>query len=169
MGKIVAFFTKNFGALQPNPQKTPLWGQNLNSETMANTLRVIEDFFVMEVGDTFQWDENTKMYVAERSEEFHKSDDSDSELRSTYSSNFAISADYAKELIADGVLEEVNPTKKVFMNVFDEISRLQSKYTDELKNIDEDMASMPECLKVERITVLNNMLSLLEHLSGLKK
>ena len=137
---------------------------------MGKTLRVIDSFFVMEVGDTFEWDENTQMYVAEHAEEFHKSDDSNSELRSSYQSNFAISADYAKELIADGYLEVVGAeNKKVFMNVFDEISRLSEKYQDELKNIDEDMASMPECMKVERMTVLNNMISLLEHLAGLKK
>jgi len=55
------------------------------------------------------------------------------------------------------------------MNVFDEISRLTNKYEDELKNLNEDMANMPECMKVERTTVLNNMLSLLDHLAGLKK
>jgi len=137
---------------------------------MEKTLRVIESFFVMEVGDTFTWDDNTKMYVAEHSEQFHKSDDSDSEVRSTYQSNFAISANYAKELIADGYLEVVGAeNKKVFMNVFDEISRLTNKYEDELKNLNEDMANMPECMKVERTTVLNNMLSLLDHLAGLKK
>lgn len=136
---------------------------------MAKTLRVIDTFFCMEVGDTFEWDDNTQMYVAEHSEEFHKSDDSDSELRSCYQSNFAISADYAKELIADGYLEVVGAEKKVFMNVFDEIGRLTEKYNDELKNLNEDMANMPECMKVERTTVLNNMLSLLNHLAGLKK
>ena len=136
---------------------------------MAKTLRVIDTFFCMEVGDTFEWDDNTQMYVAEHSEEFHKSDDSDSELRSSYQSNFAISADYAKELIADGYLEVVGAEKKVFMNVFDEIGRLTEKYNDELKNLNEDMANMPECMKVERTTVLNNMLSLLNHLAGLKK
>lgn len=136
---------------------------------MAKTLRVIDTFFCMEIGDTFEWDDNTQMYVAEHSEEFHKSDDSDSELRSSYQSNFAISADYAKELIADGYLEVVGAEKKVFMNVFEEISRLTDKYNDELKNLNEDMANMPECMKVERTTVLNNMLSLLNHLAGLKK
>jgi hypothetical protein len=137
---------------------------------MEKTLRVIESFFVMEVGDTFTWDNDTQMYVAEHSEQFHKSDDSDSEVRSTYQSNFAISADYAKELIVDGYLEVVGAeNKKIFMNVFDEISRLTNKYKDELKNLNEDMANMPECMKVERTTVLNNMLSLLDHLAGLKK
>ena len=60
---------------------------------MAKTLTVIDPFFVMEVGDTFEWNEDDNMYVANHAEEFHKSDDSDSEIRSTYQSNFAISVD----------------------------------------------------------------------------
>lgn len=137
---------------------------------MAKTLRVIDSFFVMEVGDTFEWSDEQNMYVAERAEEFHKTDDTDSELRSSYRSNFAISADYAKGLIADGYLEEVTADgKKTFTNVFDEIDRLISKYEDEKMNLKEDMANMPECLKVERATVLNNILSVLDHLKGLKK
>ena len=42
-------------------------------------------------------------------------------------------------------------------------------FKDELKNVDEDMAHMPQCVKVERITVLNNLLSVLGHLNDLKK
>lgn len=135
---------------------------------MSKTLRVVESFFAVEVGDTFEWDDKDQMYVSQHVEEFHKTDDSDSELRSTFNSNFAISADYAKELIADGYLEEVTD-KKIFTNVFDEIQRLHNKYTNELKTIDEDMANLPQCVKVERITVLNNLLAVLEHLNGLKK
>ena len=137
---------------------------------MAKTLTVIDPFFVMEAGDTFEWNEDDNMYVANHAEEFHKSDDSDSEIRSTYQSNFAISVDYAKELIADGYLEETsNEPKKAFTNVFDEINRLIDKYEDEKNNLQEDMANMPECLKVERATVLNNVLSVLDHLKELKK
>lgn len=137
---------------------------------MAKTLRVIESFFVMEVGDTFEWDNDQKMYVANHSEEFHKTDDENSEISSSYNSNFSISADYAKGLIADGYLEEVTTDgKKSFTNIFDEIARLTQKYSDEKSNLDEDMAGMPECLKVERATVLNNILSVLDHLAGLKK
>ena len=137
---------------------------------MAKTLTVIDPFFVMEVGDTFEWNEDDNMYVANHAEEFHKSDDSDSEIRSTYQSNFAISVDYAKELITDGYLEETsNEPKKSFTNVFDEINRLIDKYEDEKNNLQEDMANMPECLKVERATVLNNVLSVLDHLKELKK
>lgn len=135
---------------------------------MNKVLHVTEPFFTVEVGDTFEYDDNTNMYVAQRTEEFHKTDDSNSELRSMFNSNFAISVDYAKELIADGYLEDVTE-KKTFTNVFDEIQRLNDKYSDELKNLNEDMAGMPECLKVERTTVLNNILSVLDHLKSLKK
>ena len=135
---------------------------------MAKTLRVISDFLDMTPGDTFEYNNDTKMYVAERSEEFHRSDDSDSELRSIYSSRFAISEGYAKELIQDGILEDADETKN-FVNVFDEIDSLTSRYENELKNVNEDMAQFPECMKVERITVLNNLLSVLDHLKGLKK
>ena len=135
---------------------------------MAKVLHVVQPFFTVEVGDTFEFDSNSNMYVSQRTEEFHKTDDSNSELRSMFNSNFAISADYAKELIADGYLED-NSEDRTFVNVFDEIQRLHDKYTDELKNIDEDMANLPQCVKVERMTVLTNILSVLEHLKGLKK
>jgi hypothetical protein len=57
----------------------------------------------------------------------------------------------------------------MFTNVFDEISRLIEKYSAEKKSLNEEMANMPECLKVERATVLNNIISVLDHLRGLKK
>lgn len=135
---------------------------------MAKTLRVISDFLDMNPGDTFEYNEDAKMYVAERSEEFHRSDDSNSELRSIYSSSFAISEGYARELIQDGVLEDVDD-KKNFVNVFDEIDSLTSRYENELKNLNKDMKEFPECMKVERATVLNNLISVLDHLKGLKK
>lgn len=136
---------------------------------MAKTLRVISDFFDMTPGDTFEYDESRGMYVAERSEEFHRSDDSDSELRSIYSSSFAISEGYANELIQDGVLEDASDDSKRFVNVFDEIDNLTARYENELKNLNKDMKEFPECMKVERTTVLNNLLSVLDYLKGLKK
>lgn len=138
---------------------------------MAKTLRVTDSFLFMEIGDTFEYNNDTQMYVFEHNEEFHKTDDADSEVRSIYNSNFSISEDYAKELIKEGYLEEVveNPKSKNFVNVFDEIDKLYNKYTDELNNIDEDMSTAPECLKVERATVLNNLVKVLNHLKSLKK
>jgi hypothetical protein len=43
------------------------------------------------------------------------------------------------------------------------------EYNEELGNIDDDMADEPACLKVEKETVLRNMIKVLEHLNSLKK
>ena len=137
---------------------------------MSKILRVIDPFFVLELGDTLTLSEDGKFYTFERSEEFHKAGDSN-ELNSTYNSNFTISIDYAKELIKDGYLEEVDVkmTKSPFVNVFDEIDNLINKYQSDLSRIDMDMADQPQCLKVEKTTVLSNILSVLNHLKTLRK
>lgn len=135
---------------------------------MAKTLRVIDSFFVMELDDTFVLSEDGNSYVAEHNEEFHKGGDTD-ELNSTFSSTFRISLDYAQQLIKDGYLEEVDPEPKKFINVFDEIDNLIERYSDELNRIDTDLAGEPQCLKVEKTTVLTNILSVLDHLKNLRK
>jgi intein/homing endonuclease len=137
---------------------------------MSKTLRVIDPFFVLELGDTLTLSEDGKFYTFERNEEFHKAGDNN-DLNSTYSSNFKISLDYAKELIRDGYLEEVDPKQKAssFVNVFDEIDNLIARYQKELANIDLDMAGQPQCVKVEKTTVLTNILSVLNHLKTLRK
>lgn len=138
---------------------------------MTKTLRVIDPFFMLELGDTLTYSDDEKMYVAERNEEFHKAGESN-DLSSSYSSTFKASPEYAKELITGGYVEEVPEEKKQkqsFVNVFDEIDSLIGKYNDELENIDEDMATMPQCLKVEKTTVLSNILGVLGHLKKLRK
>lgn len=138
---------------------------------MTKTLRVIDPFFVMDLGDTFELNEDTKMYVSKHKEEFYKMDDgSINEIKSSYNSEFQISEEYAKSLIKDGYLEEVFENEKsTFVNVFDEINNLLEKYKKELETIEEDMASLPACIKIERETVLNNLVTVLEHLKSLKK
>lgn len=135
---------------------------------MSKTLRVIDSFFVVEIGDMFQLSEDGKSYIFERSEEFRKAGDKD-ELKSTYNASFSISTEYAKQLVEDGYLEEVEEKKQQFVNVFDEINNLIYKYQKELDNIDEDMATLPACVKVEKTTVLTNILGVLNHLKTLRK
>jgi hypothetical protein len=139
---------------------------------MAKTLRVIDPFFVMELGDTFEYSEDSKMYVSVHNEDFYNTDNSSVEsIKSSYNSQFQISVDYAKTLIKEGYLEEVPETEKNanFVNIFDEIDNLLTKYKSGLKTIEKDMAELPACVKVERQTVLTNMITLLEHLKSLKK
>ena len=138
---------------------------------MAKILRVIDPFFVMETGDTFEFSEESKMYVSKHKEEFYKTDsDKIDEIRSSYNSEFQISEEYAESLIREGYLEEVeDDTKPTFVNIFDEINTLLEKYKKGLETLNEDTMDLPACVKVERETVLTNMVTLLEHLKSLKK
>ena len=92
---------------------------------MTKTLRVIEPFFVMELGDMFEYSEDSKMYVSVHNEDFYNNDNDSSveSIKSSYSSEFQISPDYAKTLIKEGYLEEVSEAelKTPFVNIFDEI------------------------------------------------
>lgn len=136
---------------------------------MSNILRVIEPFFVTETGDTFTLGKSG-MYEYTRSEEFRKNS-TDADVTSAYTTEFSISKDYAKELIDEGYLEEVvdTPKKVNFVNVFDEIDNLIAEYTKQLKTVDTDLADQPQCVKVEKTTVLSNILKVLSHLKTLRK
>lgn len=138
---------------------------------MAKILRVIDPFFDMNVDDTFVLSDDGKFYVAERTEEFHTANaDADEDLSSSYKSWFKISIKWAKQLIEEGYLEEVEPKKtNTFVNVFDEIDKLLKKYQGELEGIPTTMKDVPECLKVERTTVLTNIISVLNYLKALRK
>ena len=140
---------------------------------MAKILRVIDPFLVMEIGDTFEYNEESGMYVYQRKEEYYENDaDSIKEVKSIFSTDFQISTEYAKSLIKDGYLEEASElTDKTtpFVNIFDEIDTLLDTYTTQLNNIDKDLKDIPACVKIERQTVLQNMITLLKHLKSLKK
>ena len=139
---------------------------------MAKILRVIDPFLVMEIGDTFEYNEESGMYVYQRKEEYYENDaDSIKEVKSIFSTDFQISTEYAKSLIKDGYLEEASELTDgtPFINIFDEINTLLDTYTTQLNSIDEDLKDIPACVKVERQTVLQNMITLLKHLKSLKK
>ena len=139
---------------------------------MTKILRVINPFFVVDTGDLFEYSEETGMYASKHKEEFYKTDDeSINDIKSSYSSEFQISTEYAQSLVREGYLEEVTDTldKSTFVNVFDEIDSLLKKYKTGLKTLDKDTMDLPTCVKVERQSVLTNLVTLLEHLKSLKK
>jgi len=165
-------FIKNLHKMQPLLLNLTLCGRNLTKNiNMSKILRVIDPFFTVEIGDTFVLSEDGKSYIAERSEEFHTAKDDNSDLVSSFKSSFSISTKWAKQLIEDGYLEEATELEntKSFVNVFDEIDTLLNKYQAELGKLPDTMAGKPECLKVERATVLSNMIKLLTHLKSLRK
>ncbi len=137
---------------------------------MNKTLNVIEPFMYFEPGDVFERTEDGN-YVCEDSEFTTVNNESNGEMKTSYTSKFVISNKYAEELVKKGILEDPFATKNTepFVNVFDEIDDMLTIYTNKLKNLDEDMKDQPTCLKVEKTTVLNNMIKLLNHLKGLKR
>lgn len=137
---------------------------------MAKVLRVIEPFFDVDIDDTFVLSDDAKFYVFEKNEEFHTNSSETEDLTSSLKSTFKISIKWAKQLVEDGYLEEVNEKANTkFVNVFDEIEKLLNAYQEELKLIPETMKESPECLRVERTTVLMNMIKVLSYLKTLRK
>lgn len=133
---------------------------------MNKTLKVITPFLHLTPGDTFELDRNGN-YVAEHNEEFDR-DDTCGDFKSSFSSKFVISKEYAKELVDNDILDD-SSQEKPFVNVFDEIDDMLNQYTTDLKNLDNDMKDSPECLKVERTTVLRNLIKTLNYLKDLRK
>ena len=136
---------------------------------MTKILKVIKPFFVMENGDTFEYNADTDQYESVYNEEHNSSNEDNSTVVSSYNSVYRISKEYAKMLLDNGYVEEVDK-KARFVNIFDEIDNKLSEYNNELcvlkSKADENT---PQCLLVEKETVLRNMIKLLEYLKGLKK
>nr|UVN07758.1 MAG: hypothetical protein [Bacteriophage sp.] len=136
---------------------------------MTKILKVIKPFFVMENGDTFEYNTDTDQYESVYNEEHNSSNEDNSTVVSSYNSVYRISKEYAKMLLDNGYVEEVDE-KKRFVNIFDEIDNKLSEYNNELYALKTKAdENTPQCLLVEKETVLRNMIKLLEYLKGLKK
>ena len=66
---------------------------------MAKILRVVEPFLVVNLGDVFEYSNEEKMYISKHNEEFYKADDTANDVKSSYTSEFKISVEYAKALV----------------------------------------------------------------------
>ncbi len=136
---------------------------------MTKILKVIKPFFVMENGDTFEYNADTDQYESVYNEEHNSSNEDNSTVVSSYNSVYRISKEYAKMLLDNGYVEEVDE-KKRFVNIFDEIDNKLNEYNNELYTLKTKADEYtPQCLLVEKETVLRNMIKLLEYLKGLKK
>ena len=136
---------------------------------MTKILKVIKPFFVMENGDTFEYNADTDQYESVYNEEHNSSNEDNSTVVSSYNSVYRISKEYAKMLLDNGYVEEVDE-KKRFVNIFDEIDNKLNEYNNELYTLKTKAdENTPQCLLVEKETVLRNMIKFLEYLKGLKK
>lgn len=136
---------------------------------MTKILKVIKPFFVMENGDTFEYNADTDQYESVYNGVHNSSNEDNSTVVSSYNSVYRISKEYAKMLLDSGYVEEVDE-KKRFVNIFDEIDNKLNEYNNELYTLKTKAdENTPQCLLVEKETVLRNMIKLLEYLKGLKK
>lgn len=136
---------------------------------MTKILKVIKPFFVMENGDTFEYNADTDQYESVYNEEHNSSNEDNSTVVSSFNSVYRISKEYAKMLLDNGYVEEIDE-KKRFVNIFDEIDNKLNEYNNEFYTLKTKAdENTPQCLLVEKETVLRNMIKLLEYLKGLKK
>lgn len=133
---------------------------------MTKTFNVIKPFMHLVPGDTFELNKDGS-YTAKHHDEFNHTDDS-GDYKSSFTSEITVSTDYINNLVDDGIVYADEP-KKPFVNVFNEIDKMLDAYTKDLKSIDTDMGNAPECLKVEKTTVLKNLITTLNYLKNLRK
>lgn len=133
-------------------------------------LKVVKPFSILDKDDMLVPVNNGDDYEIECSENYTDYCEGQ-EYKAHFNSKFSISKNYAEELVKNGVLSVVEEDKHEnnFKNVFDEIDNLLMKYTKELCSIDEDMEDYPDCVKVEKTTVLKNLTTVLNYLKSLKK
>lgn len=138
---------------------------------MIKTLKVVEPIFNLSPGDTLELSKDESKYIYEVNESSSNSFDNGNTHDVSFYSNFSISSDYAMELVEDGVLENgfQQNTNEEFKNVFSEIDAMIKEYNDQLIQLNDDFKDKPACMKVEKQTVLNNLVKVLTHLRNLKK
>lgn len=136
---------------------------------MSKTLKVIKPFFVLKEGDVLEYSEKDNMYVYAKEEKFDRTGSNGETYDSTYRESLTFSPNYVQELIEEGYVSTITQNSQKFVNVFDEIDNLLNKYVADLADVNKDEEDIPMCLKVEKTTVLQNMIKVLSYLKTLKK
>ena len=138
---------------------------------MSKFVRVVEPFFGLETGDILELTEDGNAYVFQVHEGSNGIDDNNRESKITYDAMLTISKDRVAELVEDEYLEYATEVEEPteFVNIFTEIDRLLNDYNAELNNLDNEFKDKPACLKIEKQTVLGNLIKVLVHLKSLKK
>lgn len=135
---------------------------------MNKTLIVAKPYAWMEPGEKFTLSDNGTMYTNTRVDEYSNTD-KDSDISSRVETSYSISTDAASKLMKAGILTDNDTQKSAFVNVFDTMDDMIHTYQDDLDNIDEDMKNAPACLKIEKETVLRNLIKTVSYLRSLKK
>ena len=128
--------------------------------------KVIMPYLTLLEGDILEPSEDGKFYTSQHVEESNKTGVNGESYMAQVSSSVTFSSDYVKSLLENGYIVEEDET---FVNVFDEIDKLLNMYAKELEDVEADKDAVPACLKVEKTTVLSNLIKVLTHLKNLKK
>lgn len=140
---------------------------------MKKILKVKDPFLRLDFGDIFERTESGD-YVSTVREDFTNNTDDGSVFTTKYHADFTISEDYAKQMVKDGYLEEVDEkqeaadTNKPFVNVFDEIDTMINDYSTKLENLKSSEDIHPAIAR-EGEVVYTNLLTALNHLKSLRK
>lgn len=134
---------------------------------MEKLLKVNKPIYSMEEGEMLNLSEDGKSYVGGYSNETSLANEN-SDYTVKMSGEVVLSAEYASDLVKAGILEEVKTDEKK-ENVFDKIDEMIGVFNRDLENLDEDMKNEPEVLKIEKETVLENLLQVLNYLKTLKR
>ena len=128
--------------------------------------KVLVPYSSLTEGDILEPSEDGRYYTAEHTEQFDRTGVNGETFSSSATYTVTFSADYVQVLLENGYLAEVSED---FVNVFDEIDNLLKGYEADLKEVEADKDAVPACLKVEKTTVLSNLIKVLTHLRNLKK
>lgn len=132
-----------------------------------NKLKLVKPLYYMEAGSIFEFKDGE--YVCEIKNNVNDVITNDGKNTVEFSQRMSISEESAKNLIEKGFLKEVvSEDNSNFINVFDQIDKMLTMYKTELNNLDNDYEGSPACMKVEKETVLKNLIKALTYLKNLK-
>ena len=133
-----------------------------------NKLKLVKPLYYMEPGSVFEFKDGE--YVCEIKNNVNDVITNDGKNTVEFSQRMSISEESAKNLIEKGFLKEVvSEDDSNFINVFDQIDKMIAMYKTELNNLDNDYEGSPACMKVEKETVLKNLIKALTYLKNLKR
>lgn len=133
-----------------------------------NKLKLVKPLYYMEAGSIFEFKDGE--YVCEIKNNVNDVITNDGKNTVEFSQRMSISEESAKNLIEKGFLKEVvSEDDSNFINVFDQIDKMLTMYKTELNNLDNDYEGSPACMKVEKETVLKNLIKALTYLKNLKR
>ncbi len=133
-----------------------------------NKLKLVKPLYYMEPGSVFEFKDGE--YVCEIKNVDNTITDDGTDTSVEFSQRMSISEESAKNLIENGFLKElVSEDDSNFINVFDQIDKMLTMYKTELNNLDNDYEGSPACMKVEKETVLKNLIKALTYLKNLKR